>query len=110
MPSVVAGIPRLSHGPAAELPDAPDGHELARGSPWEVLMVEHSKKPGDDRDRNEKQATEPVPRKELSDYEDLSRRSRDLQREHEAGGHGTSQPPDADTPLLHPKHPPQKDE
>jgi hypothetical protein len=48
------------------------------------------------------------PRPELSDYEDLQRRSRDLQRDHETGGPGTAQAPDDATPLLHPKPPAPK--
>jgi hypothetical protein len=40
---------------------------------------------------------------ELSNYELLERRSRELEVERAHGGSGTSQPPDADTPLLFPK-------
>jgi hypothetical protein len=58
-------------------------------------------------------AEQPEPRRSdtaLSDYEDLQRHSRQLQREHEAGGPGTSQPPDQTTPLLHPKPPKKTDQ
>jgi hypothetical protein len=37
---------------------------------------------------------------ELSNYELLEVRSRELEAERAHGGTGTSQPPDADTPLL----------
>ena len=37
---------------------------------------------------------------ELSNYELIERRSRELELEHAKGGPGTSQPPEADTPLL----------
>jgi hypothetical protein len=39
---------------------------------------------------------------ELSNYELLERRSRELEVEKARGGLGTSQPPEADTPLLFP--------
>lgn len=45
----------------------------------------------------------PPPEPELSAYEQLERRSRDLERERARGGLGTAQPPEAETPLLHPK-------
>ena len=47
-------------------------------------------------------ATEPEPalEPELSNYELIERRSRELEIERAHGGPGTSQPPDADTPLL----------
>ena len=44
-------------------------------------------------------ASEPEP--ELSNYERLERRSRELEVEHAHGGHGTAQPPEAETPLLY---------
>jgi hypothetical protein len=37
---------------------------------------------------------------ELSNYELIERRSRELEVEHANGGTGTAQPPDAETPLL----------
>ena len=40
------------------------------------------------------------PQPELSNYELLERRSRELEIERANGGPGTSQPPDAETPLL----------
>jgi hypothetical protein len=45
----------------------------------------------------------PAPLKELSNYELLECRSRDLEAERAHGGLGTSQPPDAEKPLLLPK-------
>jgi hypothetical protein len=42
----------------------------------------------------------PEPETELSNYELIERRSRELEIERAHGGPGTSQPPDADTPLL----------
>jgi hypothetical protein len=45
-------------------------------------------------------APEPEPEPELSNYELIERRSRELEIERAHGGPGTSQPPDADTPLL----------
>jgi hypothetical protein len=45
----------------------------------------------------------PQPPKE-SAYEQLEERSDQLQREHEDGGHGASQPPDAKRPLLNPEY------
>jgi hypothetical protein len=42
----------------------------------------------------------PQPEPELSNYELIERRSRELEIERAHGGPGTSQPPDADTPLL----------
>jgi hypothetical protein len=42
----------------------------------------------------------PAPEPELSNYELIERRSRELEIEHANGGPGTSQPPDAETPLL----------
>jgi len=44
--------------------------------------------------------TAPEPEPELSNYELLERRSRELELDRARGGPGTSQPPDADTPLL----------
>ena len=44
----------------------------------------------------------PTATEELSNYELLERRSRELEIERARGGYGTSQPPDADTPLLFP--------
>jgi hypothetical protein len=46
----------------------------------------------------------PDPEPELSNYELIERRSRELEIEHAQGGPGTSQPPEADTPLLFSKH------
>ena len=48
------------------------------------------------------QPTDPAPEAEpeLSNYELLERRSRELEIERAHGGPGTSQPPDAETPLL----------
>ena len=43
------------------------------------------------------------PPQELSNYELLERRSRELEMERSRGGSGASQPPDAQTPLLHPR-------
>jgi hypothetical protein len=43
------------------------------------------------------------PTRELSNYELLERRSRELEMERSRGGSGTAQPPDAPTPLLYPK-------
>jgi hypothetical protein len=40
---------------------------------------------------------------ELSNYELLERRSRELEKERSKGGSGGAQPPDARTPLLYPK-------
>jgi len=40
------------------------------------------------------------PHPELSNYELIERRSRELELERAKGGAGTSQPPDAETPLL----------
>ena len=45
--------------------------------------------------------TAPEPEPELSNYELLERRSRELEVEHAQGGPGTAQPPDAETPLLY---------
>ena len=42
----------------------------------------------------------PLPEPELSNYELIERRSRELEIERANGGPGTSQPPDAETPLL----------
>ena len=42
----------------------------------------------------------PEPEPELSNYELIERRSRELEIERAHGGPGTSQPPDAETPLL----------
>jgi hypothetical protein len=42
----------------------------------------------------------PQPEPELSNYELIERRSRELEIERAHGGPGTSQPPDAETPLL----------
>jgi hypothetical protein len=42
------------------------------------------------------------PTQELSNYELLERRSRELEMERSRGGSGASQPPDAPTPLLYP--------
>ena len=47
--------------------------------------------------------TVPEPEQELSNYELLERRSRELEVEHAQGGPGTAQAPDAETPLLHSK-------
>jgi hypothetical protein len=44
----------------------------------------------------------PTITRELSNYELLERRSRELEIERARGGYGTSQPPDANTPLLFP--------
>ena len=44
--------------------------------------------------------TAPEPEPELSNYELLERRSQELELERAHGGPGTSQPPDAETPLL----------
>ena len=49
-------------------------------------------------------APEPQPEPELSNYELIERRSHELEIERAHGGSGTSQPPDADTPLLFPRH------
>jgi hypothetical protein len=49
-------------------------------------------------------AEEPQPEPELSNYELIERRSHELEIERAHGGCGTSQPPDADTPLLFPRH------
>jgi hypothetical protein len=62
---------------------------------------------GHERGKHTSAGTAARPRRELSDYEDLQRRSRDLQDERAAGGPGTAQPPEEATPLLHPK-PPKK--
>ena len=43
--------------------------------------------------------------RELSNYELLERRSRELELERSKGGSGAAQPPDARTPLLFPKEP-----
>ena len=45
--------------------------------------------------------TAPEPEPELSNYELLERRSRELEVEHARGGPGTAQAPDAETPLLY---------
>ncbi len=45
----------------------------------------------------------PAPVTELSNYELLERRSRELEEARARGGLGTSQPPDAEKPLLFPK-------
>jgi hypothetical protein len=45
----------------------------------------------------------PAPVEELSNYELLERRSRELEAERAHGGFGTPQPPDAEKPLLFPK-------
>jgi hypothetical protein len=45
----------------------------------------------------------PAPSQELSDYELLECRSRELEERRMRGELGTSQPPDAATPLLFPK-------
>ena len=42
----------------------------------------------------------PQPEPELSNYELIERRSRELEIERAHGGPGTAQPPDAETPLL----------
>jgi hypothetical protein len=44
----------------------------------------------------------PAPTRELSNYERLERRSRELEEQRARGGSGTSQPPDAPAPLLFP--------
>ena len=41
---------------------------------------------------------------ELSNYELIERRSHELEVERASGGSGTSQPPDAETPLLFPRN------
>jgi hypothetical protein len=43
---------------------------------------------------------DPAPEPELSNYELIERRSRELEIEHANGGAGTAQAPDAETPLL----------
>jgi len=45
-------------------------------------------------------STRTAPEPELSNYELLERRSQELELERAHGGPGTSQPPDAETPLL----------
>ncbi len=62
---------------------------------------------GHEREKDASGGTAARPSRELSDYEDLQRRSRDLEDEHAAGGPGTAQPPEEATPLLHPKPPKQ---
>jgi hypothetical protein len=47
-------------------------------------------------------ADTPPPVTELSNYEMLERRSRELEAERAQGGCGTAQPPDAEKPLLFP--------
>jgi hypothetical protein len=75
----------------------------ARKKPGSVDKAEQ-KEPAAGRESRRAEQPEPHrPDRALSDYEDLQRHSRQLQREHEAGGPGTSQPPDEATPLLHPK-------
>jgi hypothetical protein len=76
--------------------------------------MDEGRKPGTGQDERHRPATRrrragtestvpSRPRGELSDYENLERRSQELEREREAGGPGTSQAPDDETPLLHPK-------
>jgi hypothetical protein len=45
--------------------------------------------------------TPPVPKE--SAYEQLEERSEELEREHDEGGTGAAQPPEAARPLLHPE-------
>jgi hypothetical protein len=59
-----------------------------------TIRVRHGRKPA------ESPSPEPPRQPELSNYELLERRSRQLEEEHAKGGTGTAQAPDAETPLL----------
>jgi hypothetical protein len=83
------------------------GHEIAFDA-WRLAMAEHHRSTlriirAVRVQQDAPAEATPAPSRELSNYELLERRSRDLEEQRARGGLGTSQAPDAPAPLLFPK-------